>query len=124
MSYPNSIDVTGTNPNHPDLRIGNEQKRIVFGERLGSCLSEHSNRNIPRHCHRLTKGFDSLQLMHRPRSKIRLSTAWTRPHRNALNDKEVRPLTENSRYVLQMNLTAVAVGAGDWAIPTGFVEHH
>jgi hypothetical protein len=96
----------------------------MFGGRLGSCLCEHSNRNIPRHCHRLTKGFDSLQLMHRLRRKIRLSTARARPPRNALNDKEVRPLAENSRHILQMNLTAVAVGAGDWAILTGFVEHH
>jgi hypothetical protein len=56
--------------------------------------------------------------MHSLRRKIRLSTARARPHRNALNDKEVRPLTENSRHILQMNLTAVAVGASDWAILT------
>jgi hypothetical protein len=105
------------------FKEGGEQKRIVFDEKLGSCLCEHSNRNIPRHCHRLTKSFDSLQLMHRLRREIRLSTTRTRPHRNALNHKEVRPLAENSRHVLQMNLTAVAVGAGDWAILTGLVEH-
>jgi hypothetical protein len=61
--------------------------------------------------------------MPRLRRKIRLSTARARPHRNALNDKEIHPLAENSRHILQMNLTAVAVGAGDWAILTGFVEH-
>jgi hypothetical protein len=61
--------------------------------------------------------------MHRLRRKIRLSTVRTRPHRNALNDKKVRPLPENLCHILQMNLTAVAVGAGDWAILTGFVEH-
>jgi hypothetical protein len=56
--------------------------------------------------------------MHRLCRRIRLSTARARPHRNALNHKEVRPLAENSRHILQMNLTAVAVGAGDWAILT------
>jgi hypothetical protein len=49
--------------------------------------------------------------MHRLRRKIRLSTARARPHRNALNDKEVRPLAENSRHVLQINLIATAMGA-------------
>jgi hypothetical protein len=60
--------------------------------------------------------------MHRLYRKIRLSTTGTRPHRNALNDKKVRPLPENSRHVLQMNLTAVAVGAD--ILNRGFQEHH
>jgi hypothetical protein len=95
----------------------------IFSEKLGSCLCERIHRNIPRHCHKLTKVFDSLQLMHRLRRKIRLSTARARPHQNALNHKKIRPLAEDSRHGLQMNLTAVAVGAGDWAILTRFVEH-
>jgi hypothetical protein len=61
--------------------------------------------------------------MHRLRREIRLSTARTRPHRNALNHKKIHPLSENSRHILQMNLIAPAVGAVDWAILTGFVEH-
>jgi hypothetical protein len=96
----------------------------VFGKKLGSCLCEHSHRNILRYCHRLTKGFDSLQLMHCLRRKIRFSTDRARPHRNALNHKKIHPLTENSRHVLQMNLTAATMGAVDWAILTGFVKHH
>jgi hypothetical protein len=61
--------------------------------------------------------------MHRLRRKIRLSTDRARPHRNALNDKKIHPLTENLRHVFQMNLIATAMGAGDWAILTGVVYH-
>ena len=74
----------------------------------GRSLDEGGHRNRPRLCDRHPQRLDALDLVHGLRSEVRRSTGRTRPHGDALYDKQVGGLPVAARDMFEMNLLAAA----------------
>ena len=66
----------------------------------GRCRTvEPGNENFTRDCHRFAQCLDALDLMQSHGGEIAGCAIWARRHRDGLDDEQVGPLAEASRYV-------------------------